>query len=143
MNKIHQLVFLFTATIVLSLQSIANAETLNTLKQLTWKNRILLVKPNTACDQEAKILLADKLQIDDRDIVWFVFCDEQMETNYTGKISNIFIDDTIAELFIRDDVTVILVGKDGGVKRQTDSLELNRLYDLIDSMPMRQSEMQQ
>lgn len=119
----------------------ANTDTLDSLKQLTWKNRILLIKPKVDCDQEATTLLSDKLEIDDRDIVWFVFCNEQVETNFLGQVSDNFIQNTIEELFIRDDVTVILVGKDGGVKRRTDELDLTRLYELIDSMPMRQSEM--
>lgn len=37
---------------------------------------------------------------------------------------------------------VILIGLDGGVKlRQTEILENQRLFDLIDSMPMRKAEM--
>ena len=37
---------------------------------------------------------------------------------------------------------IILIGLDGGVKlRQTEILETKKLFDLIDSMPMRQAEM--
>jgi hypothetical protein len=40
--------------------------------------------------------------------------------------------------------TVILIGKDGGVKMlREDRVELQEIFDLIDSMPMRQQEMQE
>ena len=41
------------------------------------------------------------------------------------------------------DYEVILIGLDGGVKlRQNEILETEKLFDLIDSMPMRKAEMQ-
>ena len=40
--------------------------------------------------------------------------------------------------------TVILIGKDGGVKYRSNSiLTANRLFAMVDAMPMRQSEMRQ
>ncbi|MBP0437246.1 DUF4174 domain-containing protein [Tianweitania sediminis] len=40
------------------------------------------------------------------------------------------------------DLTVVLVGKDGGEKlRETELIEPETVFDLIDSMPMRRSEM--
>lgn len=43
-----------------------------------------------------------------------------------------------------DDFTVILVGKDGGEKlRERSAVPAHRLFELIDSMPMRQAEMRQ
>jgi hypothetical protein len=40
--------------------------------------------------------------------------------------------------------TLILVGKDGGVKlKRNDQVNLTDVFGLIDSMPMRQNEMQQ
>jgi hypothetical protein len=40
-----------------------------------------------------------------------------------------------------DDPRVILIGKDGGIKLNKSSVMHNQIFDLIDSMPMRQSEM--
>jgi len=43
----------------------------------------------------------------------------------------------------KGDTTVILVGKDGGEKLRTGDLaDLERIFRLIDSMPMRRREMQ-
>jgi len=40
------------------------------------------------------------------------------------------------------ELTAILVGKDGGLKlRQSGSLDLGKIFSLIDTMPMRQKEM--
>ena len=40
--------------------------------------------------------------------------------------------------------TVILVGKDGGIKlKRNDQVRLEEIFQLIDSMPMRQDEMRQ
>lgn len=42
----------------------------------------------------------------------------------------------------KSDFEVILIGLDGGVKlRQTEALETKKLFDLINSVPMRQAEM--
>ena len=42
-----------------------------------------------------------------------------------------------------DRFAVMLVGKDGGVKRSEDeTVEMRSIYELIDTMPMRRSEMQ-
>lgn len=43
-----------------------------------------------------------------------------------------------------DAFTVLLIGKDGGVKlRESEPVETRRIIDLIDSMPMRQQEMRE
>ena len=36
---------------------------------------------------------------------------------------------------------VLLIGKDGGVKLRGDELDVQRIFDLIDTMPMRIREM--
>ncbi|MBX2850075.1 MAG: DUF4174 domain-containing protein [Acidiferrobacterales bacterium] len=142
MRKVNQFIIVLFVLMLSNFMPVALADSLESLKQLTWKNRILLIKPKLQCEQEKAILLADRADIDDRDIVWFIFCGEEIETNYGAEISPSFAQETIEELFVRDDVTIILIGKDGGVKRRTDELDLVRLYELIDSMPMRQLEMQ-
>jgi hypothetical protein len=40
--------------------------------------------------------------------------------------------------------SLILVGKDGGIKlKRSDQVDLREVFELIDSMPMRQNEMRQ
>ena len=36
---------------------------------------------------------------------------------------------------------IILIGKDGGIKMEKEEFDLSAIYELIDSMPMRQQEM--
>jgi len=38
---------------------------------------------------------------------------------------------------------VVLIGKDGGVKLSTDSVELADIFSLIDNMPLRQQKRQE
>ena len=38
---------------------------------------------------------------------------------------------------------IVLIGKDGGVKLRSDDAGLDQIFDLIDSMPMRQAEMRE
>ncbi|WP_202405758.1 MULTISPECIES: DUF4174 domain-containing protein [Halomonadaceae] len=40
-----------------------------------------------------------------------------------------------------DDVSVVLIGKDGGVKQRSRGLDVAGIFSLIDTMPMRQREM--
>lgn len=56
----------------------------------------------------------------------------------------IMIKQSLSKKNIKADFTVILVGKDSGDKlRDTKPLTLTKLYNTIDAMPMRQSEMKQ
>ena len=142
MKSIIQFLIVLSIATQINNPTMAANETLDDMTQLKWENRVLLIKPMLECGEEISILKADQKEIDDRDILWFVFCDEGVTSNYSGLVSDKFITDTINSLFVRDDVTILLVGKDGGVKRRTDGLDLTRLYELIDSMPMRQSEIQ-
>ncbi len=141
MKPIIQLLIVLIIATLINNPSMAANETLDDISQLKWKNRVLLIKPKMECDQEISVLMADDIEINDRDIIWFVFCDGEVVSNYPSLISDKFIVETIESLFARNDVTILLVGKDGGVKRRTDELNLVRLYQLIDSMPMRQDEM--
>ena len=82
-------------------------------------------------------------EINDRDLIWFVFCEQNIETNYSGLLSDNFATVITSSIFDRRQEPVILIGKDGGIKRSAIMLDLDSLFNLIDSMPMRQVEMQQ
>lgn len=114
---------------------------MQSIQGFEWQHRIILIKEEVTCDEQVTAtLLSAKAAIDERHILWFLICNEQLQTNYSGALGEQFVANTIDGYFIRDDVTVILIGKDGGIKRRTDSLNLDELFALIDSMPMRQSE---
>jgi hypothetical protein len=135
---------LFVTILMLSTSSnqiLANDEALTNIAQLRWANRVILV----LADQQFKAELIRQLQhaqaeIDERDVLWFVFNAEQLTSNYGGEINKNFARDT-QKKYLVNSVKAILIGKDGGVKDSQDAFSLNSMLALIDTMPMRQSEM--
>ena len=80
--------------------------------------------------------------IEERHIVWFVV-GESIESNSSRPISSSF-ETSIKALRSRDHQEqpwVYLIGKDGGIKHESQRLDLPLLFSLIDRMPMRQEEM--
>ena len=121
--------------------SILTNKTLKSITELKWQHRIILIKEDISCDQHIKSLINAKLEINDRHILWFLICNNKLETNYAGTVDSDFINNISNKFFVNNNDKVILIGKDGGVKRRTESLNLIGLFALIDTMPMRQSEM--
>lgn len=121
------------------------AQELSTYK---WKNRVLIITTNTMTNQQFQDQMAE-LQKNTKDlqerklVVYAVTPD-----SYALRFSE---NDTTTELnnpkFYKEMHTkntpfeVILIGLDGGEKlRQTEVLKSDKLFDLIDGMPMRRSE---
>lgn len=103
------------------------------LARYRWKNRVIVLgAPNStdAALQEQKALLAgDPVGLSDRDLV-------------VVEILGADRDQARKDLKLGNEFSAALVGKDGGVKLRSDKpISLKQLYQLIDSMPMRQSEM--
>ena len=103
------------------------------LNQYLWKNRIILT---FADDQDHPDLIRLKAEMKEneceilnRDLLHFHFSNE-------GKIGN--------HTFTNDQsFRILLIGKDGGIKYESNQyVSLIQLFELIDSMPMRQDEMQ-
>jgi hypothetical protein len=119
------------------------------LSQFKWKNRLLLIfapKNNdpffSALQNE---ISAQKSEVLVRDLVVFKIFETGPSFMDTTQI-----DHTTAESIRKQfDVppgrfTVILVGKDGGVKLMRNAMvKLKDIFALIDAMPMRQEEMRQ
>jgi len=90
-------------------------------------------------------ITTQQTEVKDRDLVVF----EVFEQDYP-KMNKADIDRQTADS-IRDRFSIppntfslILVGKDGGIKLKLhDQISLEEVFELIDSMPMRQSEMRQ
>jgi len=111
------------------------------LTEFKWKKRILLLI-DTKNDLHTRNLQLSKFDghyngIMERDLVLLV---------YNGK--EVLDRDGMTTHINPDNVTygefqgIILIGKDGGVKlRKTYIVEANEVFDLIDQMPMRRSEM--
>ena len=103
------------------------------LNQYLWKNRIILT---FADDQDHPDLIRLKVEMKEneceilnRDLLHFHFSND----HYFGKLT------TTNDQFLR----ILLIGKDGGIKYESSrSVSILLLFELIDSMPMRQDEMQ-
>lgn len=121
-------------------QSKMNNKTAN-LDDFRWKNRIILVKESGA--EGLTQLRESAKEIKDRDIMWFKLNDGKIETNFDGDLSENFAEFLETEYFERFDENVFLIGKDGSIKSKDEKLDLKNYFGQIDSMPMRQREMQE
>ncbi len=114
---------------------------LSNLDSLEWKNRVVILNEIKNQDKSLQLLKEQESQIDDRDIIWFSIKDNLVLSNYKGDLSSEFVS-KIREKFSHLQNKVILIGKDGGIKSQSDYLNLEDIFSEVDSMPMRLFEMQ-
>ena len=114
---------------------------MNNLVDYHWENRLILVQAGYETEGAIDALKDARVEIDDRDIIWFV-------NNPSGLVSNQAtvsggVERGVRELLdeARPEDRVLLIGKDGGIKSREPSLNLDRIFRRIDSMPMRRREM--
>ncbi|HSI75578.1 MAG TPA: DUF4174 domain-containing protein [Lunatimonas sp.] len=116
-----------------------------TLEDLQWKNRVLLVFPSPNEDNPLLWEMTDSLlvEIANRDLIYFVFGDSlisnsdyKFEKDYERRLRSRYA-------LGSKEVCWILLGKDGGskLKKEGTSPNWELLFATIDSMPMRQREM--
>jgi hypothetical protein len=101
---------------------------------------ILIDETNGQESSTLTLLQQQSLPIDERDIVWVVFGENQIHSNYSGNIDSTLLDS--ARMYGLGEDKVLLIGKDGGVKNRLDQASLQRLFVQIDGMPMRRAEME-
>jgi len=118
------------------------APVLSDLDGLEWKKRVIVVNEPKNQDKSLQLLKAQVVEIDDRDIIWFIIKDDIALSNYSGQLSREFVSN-MRERLGPVKGKVVLIGKDGGIKYQSDYLNLEAIFSEIDAMPMRQLEMQQ
>ena len=116
---------------------------LESLDQLRWQHRIILVSQPESCDEDISNLRSSVAEVLDRDILWFAFCAGGVATNFSGTLGEGFTQRVQQKYFDGDQPIAVLIGKDGGVKNQASSLDLIALNQQIDTMPMRQREMRE
>ncbi len=102
------------------------------ISELNWKKRLLLVSYQNEDDlifnESTKFISDNKCQIDDRNLEIIFF------ENFENK-------QYITPDFIEDKYGIWLIGYDGNIKDyEEDDKILLRLFDIIDSMPMRKNE---
>ncbi len=132
--------------LILILLAICTYQPINALEsidELEWSSRIILVRAFGESEEVLNALRKLDYEIQDRDIYWFVFVEENTETNYKGEIQEYFHRETLNTYFSDTETNVVLIGKDGGIKQKLKHLDLQGIFDLIDTMPMRQMEMRE
>jgi hypothetical protein len=118
------------------------------LSSYRWRHRLLLIFTPSA-DVPAYQALVEKLnqeraEVIDRDLIVFRLVDQGK-----SQVGKAVLSPQGAETLRRhfgvpkNEFRVILIGKDGGVKLSQRSVDLADVFGLIDSMPMRQREMQE
>ena len=117
------------------------------LTQFQWKNRLLfLFAPDRSHplfkDLQSQ-LSAQNMEVKDRDLMVFEVLERGPSKMNTAPIDRQAADSLRDRFAIpQDTFSLILVGKDGGIKlKRRDQANLEEVFELIDSMPMRQNEM--
>lgn len=118
----------------------------NLLEKYQWKNRLVLVFSDndgqSMAEQQINWLKKNGQDLAERELLYFWFGEENADMSISG-----FPAQEVASLRERYNpegkpFLLLLIGKDGGVKMiRTTAVEPREIFDLIDSMPMRRSEM--
>jgi hypothetical protein len=115
------------------------------LKKYQWKNRIILLKDirfdSDKLQDQLDLLHVNTEKLEARDLLIFIVTDESVFDN--SKIKTKLNSSSIIKKYgLADFNGLVLVGKDGGVKlKESFIVNPKTIYNLIDSMPMRQAEM--
>ncbi|MBK67806.1 MAG: hypothetical protein CMP22_06715 [Rickettsiales bacterium] len=152
-----QILKLFTFILMsMTLSNCSNADTPAFFDQYMWQYRpiVLLVKAESNQDYKDQMAQFDrnKTALKDRDIKLIRIIDGQSHEKARVYINDELKPNLQTNVFFehfqinpdQDQFTLILIGKDGGVKlKQNQFVPLEQITGLIDSMPMRKKEMRQ
>ena len=116
------------------------------IKDLEWKNRLVLViaenKENKDFQKQLTELQQDKAGLKERKLIIFKILPDQFSRGLeseTWENGSALYQEYITKA---SGFQVFLIGLDGRVKLvQSEILSLRKLFNTIDSMPMRQAEM--
>jgi hypothetical protein len=140
-------VIVATALIFTFSQDLFAQSTMKPFSELIWKNRVIVVFADDFDDEyyknQMQILKGDTMDLKERGLMVIGVSKGQIKEEY-GSSSNNYDAKAIRNYYrINDGVSsTILIGKDSGEKRRWSALvETIKIFGLIDSMPMRQSEM--
>jgi hypothetical protein len=119
------------------------------LTQFQWKNRLLFLFAPDAADpifnKMQSEIAKQPHEVEDRDLVIFEILEQGLSRMDAAPLDRQTAN-SIREHFAVPQrlFTLILVGKDGGVKlKRSEKVDLADVLALIDSMPMRKNEMRQ
>ena len=114
--------------------------TIESIKDLQWKNRIILISAGEASEEWIYRLGESEAEIFERDIVWIALWGSSYRSNLAASISEKLVDEIQSRYFENETTRMVLIGKDGGVKDASNRLNLSELFALIAGMPMRRAE---
>tara|TARA_R110000868_G_scaffold24621_2_gene96938 strand:- start:1279 stop:1701 length:423 start_codon:yes stop_codon:yes gene_type:complete len=125
----------------ISLMHMSYAQTLHVrnLAELSWTYRVLLLNGDALAQETLSTLSAENEAINTRQIVWFWRENGQLKSNFFGSLSKVSEEQINQQLTAH---SVVLIGKDGDSKYQSNEFAWKPLLLLIDNMPMRRQEMQ-
>jgi len=110
-----------------------------------WKDRLVLIiaedENNKTFKQQLTELQKHPQGLNERKLVIYQILPEKYTTGIEEENWKISSDLYSTYKALKSDFRVILIGLDGGEKlKQTEVLSAEKLFNTIDSMPMRQSE---
>jgi len=119
------------------------------LRKFEWKNRVLVIGGSESKFQnQFDYLKVNKNEFTDRDMVVILINKDGSKISYDGlkNFKNLDYASTssIRKRFNFEDFRLLLIGKDGGVKYRTNEpVKINKIFELIDKMPMRVQEIKE
>jgi hypothetical protein len=112
------------------------------LNNYRWKNRIIVIlsKDDKLIQKQKKIFDKSLEGILERDVI--IFGVEKNTVPYI-KLNHSYLNSIKKEFNLGIDDKIVLFGKDGSIKGSwKEPITAEKLFKLIDSMPMRKAEMQ-
>ena len=127
--------------VLLLLLNLNNSKINEHLKDLKWKNRVLVVATNDK-EEINDLLSVHNIELTEREFVIIQFDgensyidDKLMSKRFSHSLKKKLKD-------IPEEVYLILIGKDGQIKNlYTKNTNLNEIFSDVDKMPMRMNEM--
>lgn len=118
------------------------------LDALRWKNRVLVLSSPSESDasfqSQKQALVSSAQELVERDLMILEILEQGQSRAGNQLLSEKSVQDICKRLGLQTGLfQVSLIGKDGGVKlRSSEPVSVKDLFGLIDSMPMRQQEME-
>ncbi|PML19275.1 hypothetical protein BCT61_01895 [Vibrio breoganii] len=129
------LIWVISMTTMSVLASSKSDASFQQLSEMKWQYRILLIQDRP--DYQQTLTNASE-EIADRHLVWFLVLPNRVVSNLSDSVPEPLQQDIRQRIL---DKPVVLIGKDGGIKMREERLSLPSIFSTIDSMPMRQAEM--
>lgn len=113
------------------------------IKKHLWKDRVLIIESentrNTLYQQQIEVLKNDAKGLKERKLVVYWYFNDGYTRGFSNAINRY---ETRKNQIAKTDFSITLIGLDGGKKlRQNSMLAKEKLFAIIDGMPMRRREL--